>query len=48
MVAPASYDLGVNSYLRKPVDFSQFAPAIQHVGLCWLVLKEPPPPARPK
>ncbi len=44
----ASYDLGVNSYMRKPVDFAQFAAAIQHVGLYWLVLNEPPPPARPK
>jgi CheY-like chemotaxis protein len=44
----ASYDLGVNSYMRKPVDFAQFAAAIQHVGLYWLVLNEPPPPARPQ
>jgi CheY-like chemotaxis protein len=40
----ASYDLGVNSYIRKPVDFDQFAQAIQHLGLYWLVLNEPPPP----
>jgi CheY-like chemotaxis protein len=38
-----SYDLGVNSYIRKPVDFSQFAEAIQHLGLYWLVINEAPP-----
>ena len=42
-----SYDLGVNSYIRKPVDFLQFAQAIDHLGLYWLVLNEPPPPAAP-
>jgi CheY-like chemotaxis protein len=42
----ACYDLGVNSYIRKPVDFSQFAQAIQHLGLYWLVLNEPPPKVR--
>ena len=36
------YDLGVNSYIRKPVDFLQFAEAIQQLGLYWLVLNEPP------
>ena len=43
----ASYDLGVNSYLRKPVDFHHFAEAIRHLGLYWLLLNEPPPPTRP-
>jgi len=43
----ASYDLGVNSYMRKPVDFHQFAEAIRHLGLYWLLLNEPPPPTRP-
>ncbi len=38
-----SYSLGANSYIRKPVDFSQFSQAIQHVGLYWLVLNEVPP-----
>jgi len=38
-----SYDLGVNSYIRKPVDFLQFADAIKHLGLYWLVINEPPP-----
>jgi two-component system response regulator len=41
-----SYDLGVNSYIRKPVDFTQFAQAVQHLGLYWLVLNEPPPKVR--
>jgi two-component system, response regulator len=38
-----SYDLGVNSYIRKPVDFNQFAAGIQQLGLYWLVLNEAPP-----
>lgn len=40
-----SYDLGVNSYIRKPVDFAQFVNAVDHLGLYWLVLNEPPPKA---
>lgn len=39
-----SYDLRANSYIRKPVDFTQFAQAIDHLGLYWLVLNGPPPP----
>ena len=42
----ASYDLGANSYIRKPVDFLQFAEAIKNLGLYWLVLNEPPPKAK--
>jgi len=38
-----SYDLGANSYIRKPVDFHQFAEALRQMGLYWLVLNEPPP-----
>jgi two-component system response regulator len=38
-----SYDLGVNSFVRKPVDFDQFIEAARHLGLYWLVLNEPPP-----
>lgn len=37
------YDLGVNSYIRKPVDFIQFAEAIKQLGIYWLLLNEPPP-----
>ena len=38
-----SYNLGVNSYIHKPVDFTQFTEAVRQVGLYWLVLNEPPP-----
>jgi len=37
------YRLGANSYVRKPVDFIQFAAAVGQLGLYWLVLNEPPP-----
>jgi len=39
-----SYRLGVNSYVRKPVDFSSFAEAVDHLGLYWLVLNQTPRP----
>jgi CheY-like chemotaxis protein len=41
----ASYQLGVNAYVVKPVDFEQFVGAVKDLGLFWLVLNEPPPPA---
>jgi CheY-like chemotaxis protein len=37
------YSLGANSYVRKPVDFAQFANAVRQLGLYWLLLNEPPP-----
>ena len=41
-----SYDLGANSYVRKPVDFAQFVEAVRNLGLYWLVLNEIAPATR--
>ncbi len=41
-----SYDLGANSYIRKPVDFKQFVESVAHLGLYWLVINEPAPPQK--
>jgi CheY-like chemotaxis protein len=37
------YRHGANSYVRKPVDYGEFAEAVRQLGLYWLVLNEPPP-----
>jgi two-component system response regulator len=42
----AGYDLGVNSYIRKPVDFREFTAATQKIGVFWLQLNEAPPEVR--
>jgi two-component system response regulator len=39
----ASYGLGANSYVRKPVDFTQFVDAVRQLGLYWLVINQPVP-----
>ncbi len=40
------YRLGANSYVQKPVDFTQFVEAARQLGLYWLVINEPPPRIR--
>lgn len=44
----AGYRLGANSFVRKPVDFSNFAAAVGQVGLYWLLLNEPMPQPGPR
>jgi two-component system response regulator len=43
-----TYDLGANSYVRKPVEFEGFVAAARQLGLYWTVLNERPEPAGPK
>lgn len=39
-----SYDLGVNSFVRKPVGFPRFEEVVRDLGLYWCLVNEPPPP----
>jgi CheY-like chemotaxis protein len=41
-----SYELGVNSYVVKPVDFSEFMDAVRQIGIFWAVVNEAPPVRR--
>lgn len=38
-----SYELGVNAYIVKPVDFEKFQEAIDQIGLFWILVNQPPP-----
>lgn len=40
-----SYNLGVNSYIAKPVEFEEFAKVVSELGLYWLLINHPPLPA---
>ena len=39
------YQLGVNAYIQKPVDFEQFRQIVKQLGMFWLVVNQPPPTA---
>ena len=39
------YDLGANSYVCKPIEFERFATAVAQLGVYWLTINAPPPPA---
>jgi two-component system, response regulator len=41
-----SYELGVNAYVVKPVEFEKFLNAVRDLGLFWMLINEPPPAAR--
>jgi two-component system response regulator len=41
----AGYDLGANSYVRKPIQFDQFATTVAQLGVYWLMINEPAPTA---
>ncbi|MGB8989020.1 MAG: response regulator [Candidatus Sulfotelmatobacter sp.] len=40
----AGYNLGVNAFVQKPVDFEQFGEAIRHIGMFWVLVNQAPPP----
>jgi CheY-like chemotaxis protein len=44
----ASYKLGVNAYVVKPVDFHEFVNAIKELGVFWAIINEPPPGSAPR
>jgi two-component system, response regulator len=41
------YNLGVNAFVQKPVDFEQFGEAIRQIGMFWLLINQAPPPGAP-
>ncbi|HEX4140904.1 MAG TPA: response regulator [Candidatus Methylacidiphilales bacterium] len=43
-----SYQLGVNAYVVKPVEYRQFVQAVRQLGVFWATVNEPPPGSRPK
>jgi two-component system, response regulator len=38
------YELGVNAYAQKPVDFEQFSETVRQIGMFWMLINQPPPP----
>jgi CheY-like chemotaxis protein len=42
------YNLGVNAFVQKPVDFEQFGEAIRHIGMFWMLVNQAPPPGASK